>query len=144
MNRNDKKNKYFPKSQNNVSTTEVKATSAPLLALFTDQYKVFFSFTRPNDIFPLFLFHFPLIFVSLVAHIGSQPCLTQWNYEPCCIGPPKMDESWWRVLTKCGPLEKGMENHFSILALRTPSCLQPCYNCLFLCGFDYFCIVISI
>ena len=31
-----------------------------------------------------------------------------------------MDGSWWRVLTKCGPLEKGMENHFSILSLRTP------------------------
>ena len=47
-------------------------------------------------------------------------CLTQWNYEPCCVGPPKMDRSWWRVLMKCGPLEKGMANHFSILALRTP------------------------
>ena len=31
-----------------------------------------------------------------------------------------MDGSWWRVLTKCGPLGKGMANHFSILALRTP------------------------
>ena len=47
-------------------------------------------------------------------------CLTQWNSEPCHIGPPKTDGSWWRVLTKCGPLEKGMANHFSILALRTP------------------------
>ena len=28
-----------------------------------------------------------------------------------------MDGSWWRVLTKCGPLEKGIANHFSILAL---------------------------
>ena len=28
--------------------------------------------------------------------------------------------SWWRVLTKCSPLEKRMANHFSILALRTP------------------------
>ena len=28
--------------------------------------------------------------------------------------------SWWRGLTECGPLEKGMTNHFSILALRTP------------------------
>ena len=27
--------------------------------------------------------------------------------------------SWWRDLTECGPLEKGMVNHFSILALRT-------------------------
>ena len=31
-----------------------------------------------------------------------------------------MDGSWWRVLTKCGPLEKGMANHFSIFALRIP------------------------
>ena len=51
---------------------------------------------------------------------GPQPCLTQWNYEPCCVGPPTMDGSWWRGLTKRGPLEKGMANHFSILALRTP------------------------
>ena len=36
-----------------------------------------------------------------------------------CVGPPKTDGSWWRVLTKCGPLEKGMANHFSLLALRT-------------------------
>ena len=42
------------------------------------------------------------------------------NYEPCHIGPPKMDGSWWRVLTQCGPLQKGMANHFSVLALRTP------------------------
>ena len=30
-----------------------------------------------------------------------------------------MDGSWWRGLTKCGPLGKGMANHFSILALNT-------------------------
>ena len=30
-----------------------------------------------------------------------------------------MDRSWRRVLTKHGPLEKGMANHFSILALKT-------------------------
>ena len=28
--------------------------------------------------------------------------------------------AWWRDLIECGPLEKGMANHFSILALRTP------------------------
>ena len=43
---------------------------------------------------------------------GPQPCLTQWNYEPCHVGPPKTDRSWWRILTKCGPLEKRMANHF--------------------------------
>ena len=31
-----------------------------------------------------------------------------------------MDGSQWRVLTKHGPLEKGMANHFSILALDPP------------------------
>jgi len=31
-----------------------------------------------------------------------------------------MDRSWWRVLTKYDPLEKGMANHLSNLALRTP------------------------
>ena len=36
------------------------------------------------------------------------------------LGPPKTEASWWRGLTECGPLEKGMANHFSILALRTP------------------------
>ena len=54
---------------------------------------------------------------SLWSHV-SQPCVTQWSYDPCHVGPPKMDGSWWRVLTKHGPLEKGMGNHFSILALR--------------------------
>ena len=34
------------------------------------------------------------------------------------VGQPKMGESWWRDLTECSPLEKGMENHFSILAFR--------------------------
>ena len=36
------------------------------------------------------------------------------------LGQPKTGGSWWRDLTECGPLEKGMANHFSILALRTP------------------------
>ena len=31
------------------------------------------------------------------------------------VGQPKMGGSWWRDLTECGPLEKGMANHFSIL-----------------------------
>ena len=30
-----------------------------------------------------------------------------------------MDGSWWRGLTTCDPLEKGMANHFSSLALKT-------------------------
>ena len=56
---------------------------------------------------------------SLRSH-GPQPCLTHRNYEPWRIRSPKSDGSWWRVLTKGGPLEKGMVNQFSILASRTP------------------------
>ena len=36
------------------------------------------------------------------------------------VGLPKTAESRQRGLTKHGPLEKGIANHFSILALRTP------------------------
>ena len=50
----------------------------------------------------------------------DESCLTHWNYEPCHVGQLKTDRLWWRVLTKRGPLEKEMANHFSILALRTP------------------------
>ena len=28
-----------------------------------------------------------------ISH-GPQPCITQWNYEPWRVGPPKMDGSW--------------------------------------------------
>ena len=35
-----------------------------------------------------------------------------------------MDGSWWRVLKKCGPLEKGVANHFSILSLNTEHSLN--------------------
>ena len=27
-------------------------------------------------------------------------------------GPPKTGESWWKGLTECGPLEKGIANNF--------------------------------
>ena len=32
----------------------------------------------------------------------------------------KINGLQWRVLTKCGPLEKGRASHLSILALTTP------------------------
>ena len=32
-------------------------------------------------------------------------------------GATQDTRAWWRGLTECGPLEKGMVNHFSILAL---------------------------
>ena len=50
----------------------------------------------------------------------SRTWLSDWTkLKPCPIGPPKIGGSWWRGLTDCGPLEKGMANHYSILALRT-------------------------
>ena len=72
---------------------------------------------------------------------GWQPCLTQWNYEQYCVGPHKTNWSWWRVLTKCDPLEKEMASHFSILALRTPWIVwkgKKRYNTHFLASADAF------
>ena len=46
--------------------------------------------------------------------------LSKNETKPCRVGPPKTDGSWWRGLAECSPLEKGMANHFSIPALRTP------------------------
>ena len=34
------------------------------------------------------------------------------------VGQPKTGGSRWKDLTECGPLEKGMANHSSILALN--------------------------
>ena len=41
------------------------------------------------------------------------------------MGQPKMGRSWWRDLTECGPLEKGMANRFSILAWKIPGTEKP-------------------
>ena len=38
------------------------------------------------------------------------PCTTATEPVLCSL----------EIVTECGPLEKGMANHFSILALRTP------------------------
>ena len=39
---------------------------------------------------------------------------------PRSVGAQYTTGDQWRNLTECGPLEKGMANHFNILALRTP------------------------
>ena len=57
---------------------------------------------------------------------GKIIALTRWTFVGKVMslllkmGPPKMTGSCWRGLKECGPLEKGMANPFSILALRTP------------------------
>ena len=69
----------------------------------------------------LVFFHNVIFFIFI--YVAITVCITNlflliYGQHPTV--PPKMDGSWWRVLTECGPLEKGMANHFSILALRTP------------------------
>ena len=64
-------------------------------------------------------------------HMDHSLGLTQWNYEPCCVGPPKRMGHGGEFWQNCGPLEKVMANlqyswtyfsipNFSIPALRTP------------------------
>ena len=56
---------------------------------------------------------------SVSVSVGSlDPGMHKVCLNPLSIS--KMDRPWWKVLTKYHPLEKGMANHFSILALRTP------------------------
>ena len=50
----------------------------------------------------------------------SHPYITVSHIHPYIHVIQLSHHSWWRVLTECGPLEKGMANHFSILAVRTP------------------------
>ena len=46
---------------------------------------------------------------------------TSFRYIPRSeIAGPYGSSTCHMVVTKCGPMEKGMANHFSILALRTP------------------------
>lgn len=47
---------------------------------------------------------------SLLVH-GEGGCVIQQGYELRHIGPPKMDWSLWRTLTKCDPLEQEMAIH---------------------------------
>ena len=58
--------------------------------------------------------------VSTVSPSITWTTALSYSMKPCRVGPPKTDRTWWRGLTECGPLEKGIANHFSILALRTP------------------------
>ena len=55
--------------------------------------------------------------VNLIT-LGPQPYLTQWN-QAMPAGQPKMGQSWWRGLTECGPLEKGMQTT-SVFCLENP------------------------
>ena len=36
------------------------------------------------------------------------------------VGQPKMGRSWWRGLTECGPLEKGMAKPLQYSCLENP------------------------
>ena len=55
-----------------------------------------------------------------ITHYTVIPLLSMYLYMAWLRPRSIQDRSWWRGLTKCGPLEKGMANHFSIPALRTP------------------------
>ena len=57
---------------------------------------------------------------TVAAFAKKKQSLSSNLQETCRVGPPKMDGSWWSVLTKCVSLEKGMANHFTIPASRNP------------------------
>ena len=52
--------------------------------------------------------------------IGNTLFDTGLSNIPCPWGNPRRAGHGGEIWKECGPLEKGMANHFSILALRTP------------------------
>ena len=64
--------------------------------------------------------HRNTVLIQSASGPNTDHSLVQLNETHCRVRPPKMDRPWWRVLTKRGPLEKGMSSHFSTLALRAP------------------------
>ena len=78
---------------------------------------VFFSqlFVRPPQT-AIFLFCI-LFFLGMVL-IAVSCTMSQISIHSSSGTLSIRSRSWWRGLPKCGPLEKGMANHFSILALR--------------------------
>ena len=64
---------------------------------------------------------YKLYFTALdvcVLHMDYYEIIYILNFNVSNNGE-EIDQSWWRGLTQCGPVEKEMANHFSILALRT-------------------------
>ena len=62
---------------------------------------------------------------SRLAHFdwshGSRPCLTQWkNYEPCCVGPPKMDRFMVESSDKMWSTRKGNGKALQYSCLENP------------------------
>ena len=71
------------------------------------------------------LIYLPLIpFMNHSLAMAKGACVMQWSHEPCHAGPPRMDESYWRVLSDRGSLKEEMTSHSSILAARTPWAVQ--------------------
>ena len=54
------------------------------------------------------------------AGVGWTRIRDDWRKLHLCLLQAESQKAWWRILTKHGSLERGMANHFSILALRTP------------------------
>ena len=69
----------------------------------------------------LLLSHVSHVWLCATPQTGAHqaPLSLGFSRQEYWSGLPFPSPSWRRVLTKCGPLKKGMANHFSILALRT-------------------------
>ena len=60
------------------------------------------------------------VFLELSCFFNDPVDVGKGSYHLFLDTISKMGGSWWRGRAECGPLEKGMANHFSILALKIP------------------------
>ena len=75
---------------------------------------------RENKIYIYVCVHTHTDIYKIKLITWTTACLTQWNYEPCRVGPPKMDGSWWRVLKKPWSTGEGNGKPLQYSCLRTP------------------------
>ena len=100
---------------------------------YKTRLKIYWARPHPSEQDPVSLsvslpsgsFHKPLILLHqradrLKTTVPLTNLITWTTALSNSMKPPKTDESWWRVLTKRGPLQKGTADNFSICAWRTP------------------------
>ena len=100
-----------------VATAEFSKFAGILSAARSQHYLSRFEIAQLVPSPPLALFVVMVSKAHLTSH--SRVSGSRWVITPSWLSG-KGRCPWWRGLTECGPPEKGMANHFSILALRIP------------------------
>ena len=90
----------------NLFRVSIYHLSFPIYHLLSISLPVIYLY-NPSSLYLTSIYHQSIIYLSIYLSstyvylsikliTWTQPCLTQWNYEPYHIGPPNTDGSWWK------------------------------------------------